>query len=104
MIKFPQVDNYRFRFDFAQENLTQDLMDADYFDSAPLSGSGSIKYWSGSAWISKPLKYWNGVAWASKPLKYWNGVTWVTIGGGGGPTDMFAVTDVFSLTDVFAVG
>ena len=79
MIKFPQVDNYRFRFDFAQENLTQDLMDADYFDSAPPSATGQIKVWLGS-WVAKPLKWWNGTSWVAKPVKYDNGTSWVTTG------------------------
>lgn len=39
-----------------------------------------LKYWNGSAWITKPLKIWNGSAWVNVPrskLKRWNGTAWV---------------------------
>lgn len=39
----------------------------------PTSG---LKYWTGSAWVVKPLKYWSGSAWIEKPLKQWNGSSW----------------------------
>lgn len=32
---------------------------------------GYIKWWSGSAWILKPVKWWSGSAWVIKPLKFW---------------------------------
>jgi hypothetical protein len=38
---------------------------------------GTIKVWTGSAWVDKPVKVWSGSAWQTKPLKYWNGTAWV---------------------------
>lgn len=38
-----------------------------------------LKYWSGSAWVSKPLKRWNGSSWQQTNLKRWNGSSWVTV-------------------------
>ena len=44
----------------------------------PAIPSGSVKVWTGSAWVAKPVKVWNGSTWVTKPLKRWNGVAWVT--------------------------
>ena len=38
-----------------------------------------LKYWNGSAWVSKPLKMWNGSDWIRAPLKRWNGSAWVEV-------------------------
>lgn len=45
--------------------------------SVPAANPGYFKYWTGSAWVEKPLKYWTGSAWVQKPVKFWNGSTWV---------------------------
>jgi hypothetical protein len=42
---------------------------------APLGGT--IKVWSGSAWVDKPVKVWTGAAWVQKPVKVWSGSAWV---------------------------
>jgi hypothetical protein len=59
------------------------LFDGQEYPRIPINGitvSGSqIKYWSGSAWVLKPIKVWNGTAWVQKPLKRWNGASWVTV-------------------------
>lgn len=47
--------------------------------AVPVAGGSQVKYWSGSAWVLKPIKVWDGAAWASKPLKRWNGTSWVTV-------------------------
>jgi hypothetical protein len=53
-----------------------------FFDAAPAGGTdGDIKWWSGSAWMPKPVKVWNGSAWVTKPLKRWNGSAWVLSNG-----------------------
>lgn len=44
----------------------------------PAIPSGSVKVWTGSAWVAKPVKVWNGSTWVTKPLKRWNGAAWVT--------------------------
>lgn len=49
----------------------------DLVESDAAGGGGSMKYWAGTAWASKPLKYWSGSAWVSKPVKYWTGSAWV---------------------------
>ena len=48
------------------------------FFGVPAGGNvfGYIKYWTGSAWVVKPVKYWTGSAWVQKPVKYWNGSAW----------------------------
>ena len=57
--------------------------DAANNDSARVSSASfttwvvQIKYWTGSAWIQKPLKYWNGSSWITKTIKRWNGTSWV---------------------------
>ncbi len=38
---------------------------------------GEVKFWTGSAWVAKPIKVWTGSAWAIKPLKRWTGSAWV---------------------------
>ena len=38
--------------------------------------AATLKYWSGSAWLNKPLKQFNGSAWAVKPAKVRAGSTW----------------------------
>jgi hypothetical protein len=48
------------------------------FRPAGVGGTGGIKVWNGSAWVSKPVKVWNGSAWVTKPVKRWNGSSWVT--------------------------
>ena len=46
--------------------------------AAAAGGGSTIKYWTGSAWVAKPLKRWNGTAWvAVTALKRWNGSAWV---------------------------
>lgn len=52
------------------------LARTEFFGAPATSVFGYIKYWSGSAWVVKPVKYWNGSAWVIKPLKYWNGSAW----------------------------
>lgn len=42
----------------------------------PIDATGYIKYWTGSAWVLKPVKYWTGSAWVQKPAKYWTGSVW----------------------------
>lgn len=37
-----------------------------------------IKYWTGAAWVAKPLKRWTGSTWEAAALKRWNGSTWIT--------------------------
>ena len=44
----------------------------------PAEGTGQIKWYSGAAFVAKPVKVWSGSVWATKPLKYWNGATWIT--------------------------
>ena len=41
---------------------------------------GLLKYWTGSAWVSKPVKYWNGSAWVAGVMKWWDGAAWQTSG------------------------
>lgn len=53
------------------------IFPSEYFEDSPPSSLGLIKYWSGAAWLAKPIKYWNGSAWTQKPLKYWNGASWI---------------------------
>jgi len=50
----------------------------EYQVTTPSTGS-ELQYWTGSAWVSKPLKRWNGSAWVSTTLKYWDGASWVTV-------------------------
>lgn len=47
-----------------------------YAPAAVVVGTGSFKYWNGSAWVLGTLKYWNGSAWVEKPVKYWDGAAW----------------------------
>lgn len=42
----------------------------------PPATAGYIKFWSGSAWVLKPVKVWSGSAWVQKPLKFWSGSAW----------------------------
>jgi hypothetical protein len=44
---------------------------------AAVVGGGTIKVWTGSAWVLKPVKVWTGSAWVAKPVKFWNGTAWV---------------------------
>lgn len=74
MVKFPQYDNERLFIDFARDDLSQTIIDADYFDT-PLSVTGQIKVWLGS-WVAKPAKVWLG-SWVAKPVKHWNGTSWM---------------------------
>jgi hypothetical protein len=41
--------------------------------------ASQIKYWTGSAWVLKPVKRWTGTAWADAQVKRWNGSAWVAI-------------------------
>ena len=62
------------------DGLAGGLLSADYFAAAAGGGTATIRHWSGSAWVSKPLKRWNGTAWENVPagrLKRWNGSAWV---------------------------
>jgi hypothetical protein len=41
-------------------------------------GGPTLKYWTGAAWVEKPLKRWNGAAWVNTgTLKRWSGAAWV---------------------------
>jgi len=44
--------------------------------------AATVKVWSGSAWVTKPVKVWSGSAWVAKPLKFWNGSAWIGPSGG----------------------
>ena len=60
------------------------LFDGQEYPRIPINGiavvgGSQVKYWSGSAWVLKPIKVWDGAAWASKPLKRWNGTSWVAV-------------------------
>lgn len=35
-----------------------------------------LKYWTGSAWVEKPLKRWNGSTWVAATLKRYTGSAW----------------------------
>lgn len=52
------------------------ILPAEYFDTAPPSSGGLLKYWTGSAWAAKTMKAWNGSAWVPGLLKFWNGASW----------------------------
>lgn len=43
------------------------------------AGSGpTLKYWTGAAWVEKPLKRWNGAAWVNTgTIKRWSGAAWI---------------------------
>lgn len=68
--------------DVWDNGLAGQLLSDDFF-TAPVvepPGTGSlIKYWNGTAWVSKPLKRWNGTAWTVGTLKRWNGTAWITV-------------------------
>jgi len=51
-----------------------DLSDTAEFSDTIASG---INYYTGVAWVSKPLKVWNGAIWQTKTLKRWNGSSWL---------------------------
>lgn len=53
------------------------LFENEFFDDPPAGTGGSIKVWTGSAWVEKPVKVWTGSAWVTKPVKAWNGSAWV---------------------------
>ena len=53
---------------------------SDYFDTAPPASGGLLKYWTGSAWVGKPVKYWNGSAWVTGVMKWRDGAAWQTSG------------------------
>jgi hypothetical protein len=43
----------------------------------PATGGGAkLKYWTGAAWVAKPLKRWTGSAWVAATMKRWNGAAW----------------------------
>lgn len=46
--------------------------------AAGVPSGTQIKYWTGAAWVAKPLKRWNGASWEAATLKRWNGASWVT--------------------------
>lgn len=52
--------------------------------SSPV-GSGRVKYWNGSLWVSKPLKARLAGVWVDKTasLKVWDGLNWVAPAGAG---------------------
>ena len=52
------------------------ILTNEFFGIPAANVSGYIKYWTGSAWVVKPMKYWTGSAWVQKPVKYWNGSAW----------------------------
>jgi hypothetical protein len=59
------------------EDPSKTILYSEYFGiTAPILGR--LKYWDGSAWVSKSLKVWNGTTWDVKPLKRWNGTAWVS--------------------------
>ena len=47
----------------------------EFFDD--ISVKGSLRVWTGSAWVDRPVKTWTGLSWVIKPIKSWNGTTWV---------------------------
>jgi hypothetical protein len=49
------------------------IVDFSAIISATIPG---IKYWSGSAFETKPVKYWTGAVWEAKPFKHWDGTQW----------------------------
>lgn len=54
------------------------LASETFDDPPPGGGTGQFKYWTGAAWVLKPVKHWSGSAWVTKPLKRWTGSAWVT--------------------------
>lgn len=52
---------------------------SEFFNVVLPSGTAVLKYWTGSAWVNKPVKYWNGSSWANKPVKMWNGTSWIGV-------------------------
>ena len=75
--KFPQLDwrNGRTSALLFDDGFAAELLETEFFDDPP--AGGSIKVWTGSAWVEKPVKVWNGSAWVEKPVKAWNGSAWV---------------------------
>lgn len=58
------------------------LLDLISFDMVVLTESGGartgyVQWYSGSAWVSKPVKVFNGAVWQVKPAKTWDGSQWV---------------------------
>ena len=39
-------------------------------------GSGTLKYWTGTEWVVKPLYYWNGSQWVYNGIKRYDGGQW----------------------------
>jgi hypothetical protein len=37
----------------------------------------AINYWTGSAWVLKPVKRYDGASWVSAMIKRWNGSLWI---------------------------
>ena len=59
------------------QNNAGNLARNEFFGEPPIGGTaGYMKYWTGSAWVLKPVKYWTGSAWVQKPVKFWNGSAW----------------------------
>ena len=45
--------------------------------AAPAGGGPTLKYWTGAAWVAKPLKRWNGSTWVAATLTHGTGSAWV---------------------------
>ena len=77
--KFPQLDWRKGRANalLFDDGFAAELLETEFFDEPPAGTGGSIKVWTGSAWVEKPGKVWTGSAWVTKPVKVWNGSAWV---------------------------
>ena len=63
--KFPQLDWRKGRANalLFDDGFAAELLETEFFDEPPAGTGGSIKVWTGSAWVTKPVKVWNGSAW-----------------------------------------
>lgn len=78
-IQFANLDNEDVDFDFLDESQkASEVIFQEYFADVIITSTGQIKFWNGSAYISKPLKVWDGSSWVIKPLKFWDGFNWIT--------------------------
>lgn len=62
---------------FITFNVTDEVAGQYIEIKAPIAATNLIKYWTGSAWVEKPVKYWTGSEWLAKPIKYWTGSEWL---------------------------
>jgi hypothetical protein len=57
--------------------VTRIFADEFFGPQAPVeTGPGTVKVWTGTAWVAKPVKVWTGSAWLQVPLKRWTGTNW----------------------------